>query len=573
MLIKIRLTQEKLPMPNIVLHYFDVESNENKNLLVKVPCEYRAQCYQHLLDFCSSKFRDNLAGQNSADANLIKEALLNTNLLESLAQLLDNVVLDFLEFELENNKKVRWKEINLTSISDDEARILLIDYYKNPESGKENITLKNYLLNKYPKLKQLIDDITIRFIEHIELIVSRVIKHCQILSTKFLSLRLPQEQLSLTKIVFSESGDRHKLGQQVYFLDFRLKNNEVKRIVYKPFNIKADALILGKTDSLDKYKFSIFSDANTESLIEVFNKYLPKKLKLPTYLIFPCVSDTIKDDYGFIEYIEHEPWPKLPINELIQEYVQNEMPKNEVNKLEAINTFMSNKFDASLEKLGEAVLKKEAYSDFIIDIDDHKSFDNYSRQCGILLAIMLIMKISDFHIENLILHSKNPYLIDLDFTFQPQVTSVIDTVSLDATVGAMRANAVTTHKWRYLYDARGIEFGEITLPSKNRLYRSNQSGKLSACEPSEVLLKEGFALALEILHLNNQIFLNWLGKETLKSLVVRVIPFSTSQLKHIEFALAERATQKQCEKYLLETMTIDFTEEWLNNLRSPTNPG
>lgn len=221
------------------------------------------------------------------------------------------------------------------------------------------------------------------------------------------------------KTIKTTGNDFHKDGKQVLILTFQLADKTEGRIVYKPSGVEIDCRILGDSsvfrDSDDpKGPKAVNPEGYTQetSLTELINDALGKRhgpfagKPLPTYRILPYARDSIKDTYGFMEFLTHEPQVDITLA-----------------KAEGMRAAVG-------AKVGELDPADVAGSDWIVDKPEDQQAFFY--RFGGLMAMALAVSLCDLHLQNLIVHAKAPYLIDLEEALKRPMTSVTHTYLVSA---------------------------------------------------------------------------------------------------------------------------------------------
>lgn len=526
---------------------------DDRTLEIEVSCEYRARTYKKFIILALEQFIAFFNNMPKHNKSFVEQALFEIDIYEGLSNLLDETVLDFVASEIEQQQKhINWRE-KLKISSAEYARKLLVDYFDDFINDDE------YLLNKYSKLNRLLQTLTTNFIKNMKLCLTRVIRHSGDLKEKFLQLN-PSETFRLKRIISSDS-DLHQEGKQVLILEFSKADdpNFLRKIVYKPFSIECDAWLVGNTSLLPSIG---------PSILEMLNEHLADK-SLSTYLIYPCrclEDGQHQKDYGFIEYLTHIPWPKYDLNKLAWDIAKKTPPRTRTNISDQLKNAVDKQFLTELERFYQQQKVAGLSCDFIIDADDQKAIERFSYQCGVLIALMYAFKVTDMHIQNLIVHGQLPYLIDLEFAFQPHVNSIIDIGCLDSETGAMQNDIRAQFRWRYLHDMSGLDGGTIFLPEKNCFFMRTDKGEFLPCHQNKEFLKKGFSDAMQIFHKFNQKFSNWLQESAVQDIKVRIIPFSTTSLRQysdeINFIIKDEDT-----KAYLKSLKNSAMSAWLSDLK------
>ncbi len=242
----------------------------------------------------------------------------------------------------------------------------------------------------------------------------------------------PTYRLAELQEITVTGSDSHKGGKAVVLLQFkgeyqmvggqqvaavapnqrnvftRVKSKPL-RLVYKPSDLSLDYMMVGDTQTVSQAvaglagitppNGSLFETINalvTAGNVQAVNnpdpfqnRPLPTALNnwpfLPIYSILPRnLNQGIHLRYGYLEFLTHYPKP---------------MPTGQVGE-----------FNARVRN------SERARWDWITDQND--DLIDYYRVFGWYIAIAMNFGIADAHNENMIVHGKKPYLIDLEISFK-----------------------------------------------------------------------------------------------------------------------------------------------------------
>lgn len=216
--------------------------------------------------------------------------------------------------------------------------------------------------------------------------------------------------------------------------------------------LTASALLVGDVQRLKMFAGEF---EGHESLLEIFNESLDHPLQ--TYLIWPCYDlentqssgrDNIDAHYGFMEFITHAPWEEPDYEQETQQVLQQLEPAERAYHLvqEAIDA----NFMKSLRKAA-----KDKSCDYIAH--SKREIQQYSFDCGFLVAFMTLAGDTDMHCENLLLSKCRPVLLDVEVCLNPTGFSIEDTLCFDMETGSMlvsgkspkkKCNLSVRHMWQ-----------------------------------------------------------------------------------------------------------------------------
>ena len=214
----------------------------------------------------------------------------------------------------------------------------------------------------------------------------------------------PDSKLSTLKDIIPIRSQTYKKGKSVVILVFEGRRNHSRqtqelRLVYKPSDLYFDYQIVGDTTqvraALQKLKHKMPPALKkARSLFETINALINHKQwvpnpafrdkqrlrpELPVYSILPKYPGQVAQAYGYLQYLSHTP------------EASNESPSLEPTLLFSDWDWITNRKD---------------------DLID------YYRLFGWYIVIALTFGIVDIHTENLIVHKKKPYLIDIELAFR-----------------------------------------------------------------------------------------------------------------------------------------------------------
>ena len=185
--------------------------------------------------------------------------------------------------------------------------------------------------------------------------------------------------------------------------------------MYKPSSVEIDCRIVGDSDIVNAPNVSPEGYQQDHSLTELINSFNPPRLRpegftskaLPTYRILPYQRNSVTDAYGYIEYLTHN--PQVKTNSASKDDIERDVGAAVMNL-----------------KLSPTAVKQ---SDWLIS--DPAEAQAFYHQLGGLLAMATALSLSDLHVQNAIVHERQPHLIDLEEAVKRPMTQVADTYGVE----------------------------------------------------------------------------------------------------------------------------------------------
>ena len=549
----------------------DIRSSDPElKIAVSVPDLIRAYCYQPYLGEMIKSLKEKLKEADEKKPIFLKTDTLITDILQGIVSLFDEQVMAYLDKDIK--EYVEKYSINIQSISVRQAFIEL-DQYFLAIGGEENFA--DYLLNKYPALKALFNRLTENYLMNIQVVLNRIRQDLSLIQKSFAPEPLnksSQLQIKLAKMTLTQS-DRHRQGQQVIILEFcsptadeNKQGGHRFKVVYKPAPVQADALIIGNIQRL-----TILDEEYKEcfSLIEILNPALD--LPLPTYLIIPRLDgdpNKIRSHYGYIEYISHQPWMEKEYDLLINQLIEEEKSKGDRAKVPSVKNLesLSERIQSISNHQYVNLLKKAMATpgcDYVTK--DLNQITQYSRDCGMLLAIMILAGICDSHYENLFIHQRRPILLDLEECFVTKSPSIRRTVAFDYDIGSMWFSSFSLITIPYILGITGQKMINIKTAEKNRLYYHDEKfNRLISARHGESLIN-GFEQATKIFTQSEERVQAWFKLRKVTDMIVRVLPAGTATFPIKIKWLRESDFSEQKFSIILKNKLVNLSREYLNN--------
>ncbi|MEI8125216.1 MAG: DUF4135 domain-containing protein, partial [Parachlamydiaceae bacterium] len=212
-----------------------------------------------------------------------------------------------------------------------------------------------------------------------------------------------------------DSGETHHKGRQVAFITFN--GNDTQQVVYKPRDMRIDALIAGHSEQQN----SLFTSVNAHLSADV-----ESSINLPTYQ-FLNIEEGGKR-YGYATFLSHKP------------------------------------------------------DDYILNPTEMKT---YYRTIGAIQAIAQIFGIVDLHRENILVHDKKPYPIDLEVSFDLETLSRGQEIPVSTGLD----NAVRE------YGIPSID--GITKPTQNKVELMEKNGQIIPMETHYTMYHQEYISEME----------------------------------------------------------------------------
>lgn len=337
--------------------------------------------------------------------------------------------------------------------------------------------------------------------------------------------------------ITTTGSDYHKGGKQVLILTFQLNGNKTDKLVYKPSDIEVDCRLVGNIQAVKKYlpkKLQI-----TKSFAELVNEFTQSDdCPLQTYKILPRSPGsllqknnngviTIRDSYGYIEYLKHEPG---------------------LDATEGITN------ENRLKQAENVPLNEIADSDWItVNSDDARK---YWQTTGKLLAMLIVCGCTDIHGQNFRIHKKKPQVIDLEEAFKERHKTIRDVFSNFETLD--RVDDPGTREPEVREDRTLGTF--VTFPLKGQGFLLNKlvirlpaiTHKIAERTDYIEPLIKGFIKTLYAFKKdnNNKRILDWLKQA--QNMIVRHVTVATSKLaSEMRFLMTNKYSETSSEAYVI----------------------
>lgn len=448
---------------------------------VKVRNADRALFYVGYLEFTANAMIELSAEEK------IQRAVLDVELLSSLADILDSYLLPLLI-----------AEINTYDI-----------YEMTAQEAYEGVLKEKPgdLLKQYPLVETMFRRVTKNFNDNIALACKRILVDWDTLTAYFFPGR---KILWLSKIA-SSGSDFHKGGKQVLFLTFDAVSLKQKKEEQKE-DIKSISI------DVPKHDISILDKLETEPLKVV---YKPADLERDFRVV--CSWAALSEVYGSLPSSAAKSDLKAIFNtstdhgslfDLLRKVTKVELPSYKILPRNP-GTFIKD------SEIGESY----GYVEFLpplcappIDIE------KYFVQMGVFAAAAYLLGFTDVHHDNIVVRPDGPYPIDLEMAF----------------IGVMQRWQETSITYIESFSREdGYEIDAGQFPAKLALIQGGRPAVSAMAERSmdhvsiiaEVAkpnLKKGFEIAFAAIGKGAKVILEWL--KTTEKTVVRLIPLGTESL-------------------------------------------
>jgi hypothetical protein len=457
-----------------------------------------------------------------SESHVIRMDLIRQELFQRLEDMLSDILIDYIDRDLKTFRHKNSLDKKIDELSPDKA-IKLYKKYFEQFNGGEKYWL--HMKQTYPEMRNIFDRLTQNFTKSTELLIKRVESDYKFICIAFLGDL--EGGIKLTGIKLTDS-DLHKDGQQVAILEFTDSKGKSKKLIYKPSPVQSDALIFGNMEKLQEFDPQY---TKCRSMLEIFNKSL--SIPLPKYLIAPRKdkeSDNIVNHYGYMEYLQHNPWHHINFQQIAENALKNVKPNIRTEKNSPLaNSDTSKMIQFEVDKQLAQVLYHASQENCDYITHDEKDIKQYSFDCGVLMGLIQIVGLADIHCENLIISNKRPMLIDGEIccTFRDLDMELTNCFEEDS--GAMIGKSSSQSFYYCLVDVTGKIQVPIKHLEKNLLFL-NDHGNLVAYSPTPELFLEGFKLALQIIKNDDEV-LNWYKQPQVQNMIIRVIPKNTGDFK------------------------------------------
>lgn len=269
--------------------------------------------------------------------------------------------------------------------------------------------------------KHGIDTATTNFVNYL----TSILQHVEADWDELNSVFFPELELLRLKRVKFFGSDSHKGGKSVALLTFtaqtaepvgrlRRRPKSYVKLIYKPSDLTLDYLFVGATRAIVNQignqglptQMSLFERINEGILNgqprpigfpnpkfnDGYHTGDPQPIEdfqLPTYKLLPRNPGDVAGAYGYIEFLHHAPEPDTDLARIVVD--------------------------------GE-------YEDWDWVTDQRGDLMRYYRTLGWYIAVAMLFGMADVHEENLIVHKKRPYLIDLEISFKWKTDALAQTL-------------------------------------------------------------------------------------------------------------------------------------------------
>jgi hypothetical protein len=516
---------------------------------IPTPCEYRAEIYRdYLLEvyITLTRMREPAGLLPKPDISVpddapVDDALNNKELFGSLAKTLDKYVMNGVVTDLAKWRKKafdrgvgprptppanpppdlgpdpvnvdfldtgdEWTTDQIGGVGEDKLKQAYQDYFKL-YIARSDIALPLQVIHKgnqmsgveaffrrYPLIQHAVATCAQNFRDNIILACQRIYVDWKAIGNVF----FPENRLEKLINIKSSGSDTHKKGKQVLFLTFQFVGGGAGLLVYKPSDVEMDYRLVGNTT---RYQLD-----SCQSLTELINGYMDNRLGLPTYRILPrnpgsaLIEDEhthilpIYNSYGYIEFLSHQP---------------------------------------KADETGQPVdfTLAELLSDWVTD--NPEDIKKFYKQLGGSMAIISVFSLCDLHNDNIIVHNKQPYLIDLENAFAKPITGFDDVLKdgLKKFILPDKDEPINYSEGKVTLKIPNIEDPDAwkKKPAKNRIFLQAANGTIQIAEPTGYALDliEGFVNVMETLRAHwFDINLPWL--ENTRMCVARTVVFPTTE--------------------------------------------
>jgi hypothetical protein len=537
---------------------FKIQSEE---IEFSVPCLYRAQCYINLLEhFLENNI--NSKGMIHKDINLIRNFLL------MLMPTLDNLIKVFLSKELKIFRETNG--ISYAKLSSEKALYFLDVYFtrtiegqmdkKNSEekeltdkeesklSGQTENIFGIYMQEKYPSLKNMLQQVIENHVESMRVFFARLKKDMPEIE-KFFGWSSGAKLIKIS----GAGSDLHHKGEQVLILSFQDSKTGIKKIVYKPSPLEAHAMLTGdlkKLAAIDpKFK-------NQKSFFSILDPQLCYGV-LPRCDVDSSDLDSPLSHYGYMEYLDSSLDIDMDYQDLAEKYLKLVEPGTRYKKIpDALlddkekenkeNIVFWSDVEINLNKMIEEKIKKmirkklQSQENFSVNVKEH------SQRCGKLLAMLVLLGVYDMHAENAIFCKDGIIrMIDLECCFGIGPATALATSALD---GFLHTHARANERISCLFDIMGEISLEIRPVAKNRCY-IKKDGKISSDSLDIEILQESYRDGMLALAKSAKKIEGWFDFVVKHPFFVRHLPWSTSDF----FNARKNYITKACDSVAFRT--------------------
>jgi hypothetical protein len=368
------------------------------------------------------------------------------------------------------------------------------------QDGTAAIAGVRLFLDRFPLTEHYLTRIAAQFCANLGEAITRVQADQNLLNLLFFGGAGIQQ---LDRIELS-GADSHKGGKQVLFLTFRLHGpqNPTARLVYKPSDVELDYRICGDTVAVATATGQPNPLGAGASLVERINRHAAAADRLPTYRILPCNPGSqlhedqngalpIRTSYGYVEFLSSQP-PRRA-DGLYEDVTDDEV----------------------------------AQSDWLCATVQEVRRFYYTW--GQWIALARLFSWGDLHQENVIVHRKRPYPIDLEISCTGPMSSLMGTqIAVAFATGGLASGTAPHPRFERGGDnTANLQFDPYIRSTNaltvNRIaFETDDGWRVPAPERHLVFITGGMRAIYQIVTANRGEFLDWIALAG-----ARFTPYST----------------------------------------------
>ncbi len=346
------------------------------------------------------------------------------------------------------------------------------------------------LFERYPLMRYMLTTMTEQYINAVLRCCDRLLEDWADIGTFFFNTALA----TLTEIKGTGS-DFHKGGQQVFLLTLLDTANAPQRLVYKPSDVERDFRVVGDTQAL-------------RGVLNHLHAVAAKGVTLGNLLNNPGGS----------------------LVEMVEAFAAQDQVSIPVTKYKILPVHPGTSLQARPSG-GYDIRQSYGWIEFLSSTLQDKDCPNtvaladYYQTYGAMLALAYVFQITDLHQENVIVHSRRPYLVDLEMAYPGFIELPTGTGLGDAYkrfgVTVLRRSVDGWNSHRLSYERPGVE-----EPAQNQPYLSGVAHVPGPKDAGTVLGVFNRTVGLIVNHPND--FDAWLANAS--GVIARVAPFGTDDL-------------------------------------------
>lgn len=381
------------------------------------------------------------------------------------------------------------------------------------------------------------------FLKNIQRLYRRFNENKQLICQYIAGSPVDHQQLAIQQIHFAQ-GDAHNAGQTTLILDVVGTSDQMIKVVYKPRDLRIDAVLFGRTLEEDP------GAEHMPSLVEIINRH--SRLELSSYTILP--HQDAEGYFGFTEYLPS--FEVAGLSEFIKKcetfIVEDWYQGGKVIDFATREALFLELFRMAEEHFrcppaavagGSMSRRKNLLLAHFLQfspvpsagvVKTQATYKKKSMQIGGMVGLAMLCHMCDLHQQNM----RGSIIIDAEVSAQviPDMKEYLRFSELVSETGGLKSFyqfmdiKVFGAKGLQVIALSGEDSALLNIPEGNALFYINDDDQGVCCGPDQASLKQGILVIQEICADHVGDFQRWCGALP-GDLQVRVLPYPTSVLK------------------------------------------